>query len=127
MDNKRFVFLDYVRIVACFLVVLYHSRYEIYQNAQISGGLNNFDRFSLNVSFVIGRLAVPLFFIITGYLTIPIKDNIFCFLKNRIMRLIFPLLIWNFIYTVSFSSYSHYLNDFINLNQSPQLWYLYAL
>lgn len=129
MENKeRNLFIDYLRILACFLVVLYHSRYEIYDWVSEGGSLSFVDHLSLNVSFVIGRLAVPLFFMITGYLTFPVHGGgAFQFLRKRLPRLCLPLIFWAVAYTLMFSAPTNYITDIITLKYSPQLWYLYAL
>lgn len=91
------------------------------------GGISTFDRLCLNGSFVIGRFAVPMFFIMSGYFTFPIKGNTFSFLNKRFERIIPPFMIWVIIYELVLSTPSNYLHDIIHLTKAPQMWYLYAL
>lgn len=72
-------------------------------------------------------MAVPLFFIISGYFSFPVKDDTFTFLKKRLTRIVFSLLVWLFLYTLCFSKPNMMVYDFFNSVQAPQLWYLYAL
>lgn len=123
-EISRDTSFDLLRILACFLVVLYHSRYQIYTNG---GGVSGFNNLCLNAAFIVGRLAVPMFFIISGYFTFPIKGTTFSFLGKRLKRIIFPLTIWAIIYTAVLSEPSSYLHDIAILSNAPQLWYLYAL
>ena len=76
---------------------------------------------------MIGRFAVPLFFIITGYFSFPMKGDTFCFLKKRLSRIVFPLLSWVIIYSIFLSKPDSIVYDIEYLVQAPQLWYLYAL
>ena len=82
-ENKnKELFIELLRIFACFLVILYHSRYQIYNSVSDGAELSLFNRLCLNASFVIGRLAVPIFFIISGYFSFPVKGDTFSFLKK---------------------------------------------
>ena len=122
--EKRDASFDVIRIIACFLVVIYHSRYQLYE---IGGGISTLDRLCLNASFLIGRLAVPIFFIMSGYFTFPIKGTTFSFLFKRFERIIPPFIVWVAIYAIILSSPSTYLHDIAYLDKAPQMWYLYAL
>lgn len=121
---KRDTSFDVIRILACFLVVIYHSRYQLYE---IGGGISTIDRLCLNASFFIGRLAVPMFFIMSGYFTFPIKGTTFSFLSKRFERIISPFIAWVAIYAIILSSPSAYLHNIVYLDNAPQMWYLYAL
>lgn len=127
-ENKnKELFIELLRIFACFLVILYHSRYQIYNSVSDGAELSLFNRLCLNASFVIGRLAVPIFFIISGYFSFPVKGDTFSFLKKRLLRIVLPLIFWLFTYTIFFSNPKNYLYDLFNATYAPQIWYLYAL
>lgn len=74
-----------------------------------------------------GRFAVPLFFIISGYLVFPIKSGTFSFLEKRLYRIVFPLFVWLSIYTLCFSPKDLVVYDLAHATYAPHLWYLYAL
>lgn len=76
---------------------------------------------------MVGRFAVPIFFIISGYFAFPIKDETFSFLRKRLSRIVFPLFVWLFIYTLCFCKLDSVVYDFTHATYAPQLWYLYAL
>lgn len=127
MERKKEIFIEILRLLACILVILYHSRYQIYEFISGGGNVSILGNYCLNACFVIGRLAVPLFFIISGYFSFPIKDNTFTFFKKRLTRIIYPLIIWLVIYTLCFSSPKSMIYDLAHATQAPHLWYLYAL
>lgn len=127
MERKKEIFIETLRILACILVVMYHSRYIIYEYVSGGGKISTFNNLCLNVCFVVGRFAVPLFFIISGYFAFPIKGETFSFLKKRLSRIVFPLFVWLFVYTLCFSNLNYMVYDFTHTTYAPQLWYLYAL
>ena len=127
MKRKKEIFIEILRMFACVLVVLYHSRYEVYTYISGGGKINSLDNACLNGCFVLGRFAVPLFFIISGYFSFPMKGNTFSFLKNRLKRIFYPLMIWLIIYTICLSKFDRMGYDIFHLVQAPHLWFLYAL
>ncbi|MBQ2666050.1 acyltransferase family protein [Methanobrevibacter sp.] len=85
--KKRIIYLDYLRVLAIFGVLLNHI------SANWEGGeLINSSIALLYNSF--GRIGVPLFLMLTGVLLLnnklPIKD----FIKRRYPRVIIPFLFW---------------------------------
>ena len=83
MKEERIPFLDYVRVVACLLVMLVHASENFY-GADASVGLasnmsyvaNEANRFW--VAFYDGgvsRTAVPLFIIVSAFLLAPMKEG----------------------------------------------------
>lgn len=122
MSNlERNIGLDIVRIVACFLVVLYHV-------PMVAGyDFHDIGSRALNSSmFYIGRCAVPLFFILSGYLLLPIKDEVILFFKKRMMRIILPTTFWFIIFNVVGKGFDNPNNSFW-IAKTPHFWYLYAL
>lgn len=118
---RRNIGLDIVRIIACFLVVLYHvpmvAGYEFHDIG--SRALNS-------SMFYIGRCAVPLFFILSGYLLLPIKDETPLFFKKRMTRIILPMVFWFVVFNLVGKGFDNPNNSFW-IAKTPHLWYLYAL
>lgn len=80
-DYKRLDWIDIVRGIAIFFVVLCHAIDNIYftQNADIANSSILLQLF-IFTSFTLGRLGVPLFLFISGYLLLQCKyDNKKCF------------------------------------------------
>ncbi len=125
MQTSRNVNIDVLRIVACFLVVLYHVPQCVsYTSLYFSDFLSHF---LYVICLPIGRCAVPLFFLVSGFLLLPIKDSTFCFIKKRFSRILAPTIIWYLLYLVfgrSFPGEHYYLSI---LDKSPHLWFMIAL
>lgn len=77
---KRIVFLDYIRVFACFLVILVHASENFYcaPGATDMAGPQSFlanevDRLWVSVYDGFSRMAVPLFMIVSAFLLAPMK------------------------------------------------------
>lgn len=66
---KRAYWIDYTRVIAALCVILCHCTESIYNmNIEILMGYSTLSRLFCLFSFTIGRLGVPLFLMISGYL-----------------------------------------------------------
>ena len=122
IGNRNFG-LDLLRIFACFLVILYHVP------QYIQGGMEFHDIISriLNSSFFyLGRCAVPMFFIMSGYFILPLKTDTKSFFSKRITRILIPTLLWFLFYQFLGTTYDNPVHSFW-INKTPHFWYLYAL
>ena len=106
--NKRIVFVDYIRVVACFLVMLVHSSENFYgaDSSGLAGNVsmlaNESNRFW--VAFYdgfCGRICVPLFMIVSAFLLVPMKPGMTmkAFYKRRFTHILPPMLIFMLLYT----------------------------
>lgn len=83
MTTKRVVFLDYLRIFACFLVILVHASENYYGTdgsvSDIAGPqsflANDVDRFWVSVYDGFSRISVPLFMMVSAFLLLPIRKG----------------------------------------------------
>jgi surface polysaccharide O-acyltransferase-like enzyme len=96
---NRVVFLDYLRVIAVFMVVLVHACEQFYFGAD--GGF--FIRSLSDASWVVGidsacRAAVPLFVMTSAYLLFPVKRPTGEFLLRRIVRVMVPFAVWCCVY-----------------------------
>ena len=83
-SREHVVFVDYIRVIACFLVMLVHASENFYgtENAvglasNMSQLLNESNRFW--VAFYdgfCGRISVPLFMIVSAFLLVPMKSGV---------------------------------------------------
>lgn len=105
---KRIVFLDYVRVFACFLVILVHASENYYGAADATDmvGPQAFladEAARLWVSLFDGfsRMAVPLFMIVSAYLLVPMKEeqSAWQFYRRRFGRILPPMLIFMVLYS----------------------------
>ena len=73
--NKRIVFIDYIRVIACFLVMLVHSSENFYcWTADTSMLANESNRLWVAIfDGALGRISVPLFMVVSAFLLVPVK------------------------------------------------------
>lgn len=104
-EKKRIVFIDYIRMTACFAVMLAHACEYIYiadPTGKTSMLANEANRFW--VAFYDGALArasVPLFMVVSAFLLVPMKDGMSMrqFYKRRMLRILPPMVIFMLLYS----------------------------
>ena len=106
--NKRIEFVDWIRVVACLMVMLVHASENFYaaDSSGLAGNVsmlaNEANRFW--VSFYDGfvsRAAVPLFMIVSAFLLVPMKpgQTMTSFYKRRFGRILPPFVFFLLLYT----------------------------
>jgi surface polysaccharide O-acyltransferase-like enzyme len=99
--NKRIVFLDYLRLIACFMVLLAHCCEPFYFSGDGTCLLKNAFDASWLAIFVSACIAsVPLFVMASSYLLFPVSKPTGDFLKHRFGRIFIPFVIWAVIYCI---------------------------
>ena len=105
---KRIVFLDYVRVFACFLVIVVHASENFYGAAgstDMAGPqsflANESDRLWVSVYDGFSRMAVPLFIIVSAFLLTPMKEGLtsWQFYRQRSIRILPPFLLFMVLYS----------------------------
>ena len=106
--GKRITFIDYIRVVACFMVMLVHASENFYA-ADASGLAGNVSMLANEsnrfwVAFYDGfvsRTAVPLFMIVSAFLLVPLKpgQTMTGFYKRRFGRILPPFITFLLLYT----------------------------
>ena len=105
---KRIAFLDYVRVFACFLVMLVHASENFYGAAgstDMAGPQsflqNEADRLWVSVYDGFSRMSVPLFMIVSAYLLAPMKKGQSCwqFYRKRFLRIMPPFVFFMVLYS----------------------------
>lgn len=144
--NGRITFVDYIRVIACFMVMLVHASENFYgaDSSGLAGNMsmlvNEQNRFW--VSFWDGgvsRTAVPLFMIVSAFLLVPMKPGMSMtdFYKRRFMRILPPFIVFLLLYTFlpllwGGMSWDQSLNDLRLLpwnfpSMGGHLWFMYPL
>lgn len=116
MDSKlreNIGWIDVLRILACFLVVLAHSCDAFV--AQFDADRTSFLSGVFWGSLV--RPCVPLFVMMTGVLLFPIRSEMGTFYKKRIKRILTPLIFWSLVLPLLFFGYLNY----VNTTQNPAI------
>ncbi len=108
MNTNRIPFLDYLRVTACFLVMLVHAA-ETFYGADSSGLAGPVSMLATEnnrfwVAFwdgAFGRVAVPLFMMVSSYLLAPMPEQqtMNTFYRHRFMRILPPMITFLFLYT----------------------------
>ena len=108
--KSRIVFLDYLRVVAIFMVMLVHACEQYYFDAD--GGFfiaSRWDAWWVVAIDSACRAAVPLFVMASAYLLFPIRgtnaaaqDGMGAWLRHRILRVGVPFAIWAAVYNWKF-------------------------
>lgn len=105
---KRIVFLDFVRVFACFLVMLVHASENFYGAAGATDMVgpqaflnNEMDRLCVSVYDGFSRMSVPLFIIVSAYLLVPMSDdqNMWQFYRKRFLHILPPMLFFMVLYS----------------------------
>lgn len=143
---KRIAFLDYVRVIACFLVMLVHASENFYAapGATDMAGPQSLlqceaDRLWVSLYDGFSRMSVPLFMIISAYLLVPMKEGegVMSFYRRRMARVVPPLFCFIILYSTlpllwgqldaatSAKDLSRCLLNFPTL--AGHLWFMYPL
>lgn len=146
-SREHVVFVDYIRVIACFLVMLVHASENFYgtENAvglasNMSQLLNESNRFW--VAFYdgfCGRISVPLFMIVSAFLLVPMKEGVSMgqFYKRRFLRILPPMACFFLLYSLlplawGGMTWEQSLSDLKLLpfnfpSMAGHLWFMYPL
>lgn len=129
--RSRKYFLDLLRIVACFLVIVNHTNSRIFQGSNPEHTV----WFVSLTYFFVSKIAVPVFFMISGYLLLS-KVDTWKKAFNRFLRIVIVVVgcsiayaIYRACYVNHNASFSVIMKDALTgYYKSPTnaLWYLYA-
>lgn len=131
--RQRILYLDFLRCMAIFFVVILHSITPTLVNTgfyscttwYLCMGIDPFD-----------RTGVPLFLMISGYLLLSRSstERIWDFYKHNIPKLVIPLTAWSLIYYAAEVVYGQhpvevdqFLDRFLNQGVSYHMWFIYTL
>ena len=128
-DSKRTVWIDWMRVAACLMVILVHSTEPFYLGGNGSLILTQSDAFwsSFFDSFV--RACVPLFIVASSYLQFPLHYTTGEFCRRRAVRILIPFIIWSLVYAFVWGEpVSNLKSLMLNFNYSAgHLWFVYML
>ena len=87
--------VDLIRVVAIFLVVVIHVSGQL---TNVWGKIPVEQWLIADIYGGMARIAVPLFFMISGYLLLPRSESLREFYLKRMPRILVPFVVWSFIY-----------------------------
>lgn len=137
MNNSRVVFLDWVRVIACFMVMLVHCIEPFYLGGP-EGTYIASKTDALWVTLVNSALrsAVPLFVLTSSYLLFPLKTDTTTFFRKRFGRVVVPFVVWSLLYCVIpplgsqgidiAANFKNLAFNFV-MTSSGHLWFVYML
>lgn len=150
LTAPRIYFLDYIRVMACFMVMVVHSSENFYlcpsadspagEMVDVVSKITSYDA-RLWVSLLDGfcRMSVPLFMLTSSYLLCPMPENEswMSFFRRRAIRILPPMVLFLVLYSLlpllwGGTSLSQALSDlfYIPLNfpgAAGHMWFLYPL
>ncbi|RFM28474.1 acyltransferase [Deminuibacter soli] len=96
LKHERVVWADVLRFIAMFMVICVHCTDPF--NISPAARLNPAYNFWGTIYGSVLRPCVPLFVMLTGMLLLPVKQEPGVFYKKRLLRVVFPFLIWSVLY-----------------------------
>ena len=130
--KQRLAYLDYIRVVATVMVMVLHCIYVYYES---------FENYGLPLWRVLGyvdeltRTGVPLFFMISGYLTLSRGiDDFGAFYRKRFAKVGLPFLVYDVFYYLVGSANAGieptvkgYFKGFLESGNEYHLWFVYSI
>ena len=129
-NNNNILWIDFLKIVAMFGVVLLHVTTPIFT---MFGKIPISYWWAANIYNSPARLCVPLFFMISGYFLLEKSEKLSYFFIKRIKKVVIPLLVWSIIFLVwkkIVFGQDIYLYSFYTLIIDPvffHFWFMYVL
>ena len=126
---KREVWLDYLRVTACFLVMVIHGTEPFYLGGDGGLILTATDAFWVALAEGLARCCVPVFLMVSSYLQFPLHYSTGEFFKRRAVRILVPLAIWTLVYALVWGEPVKNLQGLLlNFNYAAgHLWFVYML
>jgi surface polysaccharide O-acyltransferase-like enzyme len=119
--------VDLVRVLGSFFVVMAHLNYT-----QVKG------TYPVDFYYAFSRIAVPLFFLLSGYLLLQKEEPLGVFFRKRAWKVFFPFIAWSLIYMWQGNQFADFGPSWLEIVsktvmaivRSPRaghLWFFYAL
>ena len=99
---QRIVFLDYLRVIACFMVMAIHAAEPYYLGGEGTLIASFGDAVWVTLTEVLCRVCVPLFVIASSYLLFPVSGDTWNFIRHRFVKIGVPFLVCSIAYVIYF-------------------------
>ena len=129
MEKQREIWIDWLRVIACFLVMMTHSNEPFYLGGEGSLILTKADAIWVAVLNVLPRACVALFVVASSYLQFPLHYPTGEFFRRRAVRILIPFFIWTVVYAFVWGEPVQNFKDLLlNFNYAAgHLWFVYML
>ena len=119
--------VDLVRVLGSFLVVMAHLNY-----VQVKG------TYAVDFYYGFSRIAVPLFFLLSGFLLLQKDEPLGVFFKKRAWKVFLPFIVWSLIYMWVGNQFADFkppwwymiyqtISAILHGPRAAHLWFFYAL
>ncbi|MBR1755056.1 MAG: acyltransferase [Bacteroidaceae bacterium] len=127
--SDRIVWLDWLRVCACLMVMTVHATEPFYLGGEGSHILTASDAVWVSFFDSLVRACVPLFVITSSYLLFPLTSSTGAFFRRRASRLLVPFVIWSLAYALAWGEPVENLRSLLlNFNYvAGHLWFVYML
>jgi len=127
--RQREIWLDFLRVTACFMVMVIHSTEPFYLGGEGAQILTATDAFWVAIFEGLCRCCVPLFLIASSYLQFPLHYSASEFLRRRAVRILIPMLLWTVVYALVWGEpIDNFKGLLLNFNYAAgHLWFVYML
>lgn len=127
--QQREVWLDFLRVTACFMVMVIHSTEPFYLGGEGAQILTATDAFWVSVFEGLCRCCVPLFLIASSYLQFPLHYSAGEFFRRRAVRILIPMALWTVVYALVWGEpVENFKGLVLNFNYAAgHLWFVYML
>ena len=129
LNKKREIWIDWLRVTACFLVMLTHACEPFYLGGEGSLILTKSDALWVSFLNVLPRACVALFVVASSYLQFPLHYSSGEFFQRRAKRILIPFLIWSVVYALVYGEPVQNFKDLLlNFNYAAgHMWFVYML
>lgn len=127
--ENRIVWVDWMRVAACFMVILVHSTEPFYLGGEGSQILTEVDAYWTALWGALVRACVPLFIVASSYLQFPLHYSSGQFFKRRAVRVFVPFVLWSVVYALAWGDPAENIKNLLfNFNYAAgHLWFVYML
>ena len=127
--ETREVWIDWMRVLACLMVMTVHSTEPFYLGGEGSLILTHTDARWVSLFDTFVRACVPLFIVASSYLQFPLHYSTGEFLRRRMLRVVVPFAVWSVVYALWWGEPVENLQSLLlNFNYTAgHLWFVYML
>lgn len=128
-EGERVVWVDWMRVIACFMVMVVHSTEPFYLGGDGSLILTRSDAFWAAFFDCFVRCCVPLFLVASSFLQFPLHYSTGEFFRRRAVRVLIPFAIWSVFYALYWGEPVSNFKDLIfNFNYAAgHIWFVYMI
>ena len=128
-SENRVVWVDWLRVVACLMVIFVHATEPFYLGGEGSQILTKVDAFWASFFDSVVRACVPLFIVASSYLQFPLHYSSGEFFRRRAVRVLVPFILWTVVYAFVWGEPAeNFKNLLFNFNYAAgHLWFVYML